>query len=75
MPLTFPPPTAARDDLNGLLLLGGQPTVENLVAYGKQYKNAHQPCQQLADVFCRYICHIAKKGADLSADTLPNYRR
>jgi leucyl/phenylalanyl-tRNA--protein transferase len=32
MPLTFPPPTAARDDLDGLLLLGGQPTVENLVA-------------------------------------------
>jgi|GEM_PF-6670768 len=25
MPLTFPPPTAARDDLDGLLLLGGQP--------------------------------------------------
>jgi leucyl/phenylalanyl-tRNA--protein transferase len=36
MPLTFPPPTAARDDLDGLLLLGGQPTVENLVAaYGQ----------------------------------------
>ncbi len=32
MPLTFPSPTAARDDLDGLLLLGGQPTVENLVA-------------------------------------------
>jgi leucyl/phenylalanyl-tRNA--protein transferase len=32
MPLTFPPPTAARDDLDGLLLLGGQPTVDNLVA-------------------------------------------
>ena len=32
MPLTFPTPTAARDDLDGLLLLGGQPTVENLVA-------------------------------------------
>jgi leucyl/phenylalanyl-tRNA--protein transferase len=32
MPLAFPPPTAARDDLDGLLLLGGQPTVENLVA-------------------------------------------
>jgi leucyl/phenylalanyl-tRNA--protein transferase len=32
MPLTFPPPTAARDDLDGLLLLGGQPTVENLLA-------------------------------------------
>jgi leucyl/phenylalanyl-tRNA--protein transferase len=31
MPLTFPTPTAARDDLDGLLLLGGQPTVENLV--------------------------------------------
>ena len=31
-PLAFPPPTAARDDLDGLLLLGGQPTVENLVA-------------------------------------------
>jgi hypothetical protein len=30
--LTFSPPTAARDDLDGLLLLGGQPTVENLVA-------------------------------------------
>ena len=35
-PLAFPPPTAARDDLDGLLLLGGQPTVENLVAaYGQ----------------------------------------
>jgi leucyl/phenylalanyl-tRNA--protein transferase len=32
MPLAFPPPTAARDDLDGLLLLGGQPTVENLLA-------------------------------------------
>ncbi|MGI4872902.1 MAG: leucyl/phenylalanyl-tRNA--protein transferase [Janthinobacterium lividum] len=32
MPLAFPPPTAARDDLDGMLLLGGQPTVENLVA-------------------------------------------
>ncbi len=32
MSLAFPPPTAARDDLDGLLLLGGQPTVENLVA-------------------------------------------
>ena len=32
MPLLFPPPTAARDDLDGLLLLGGRPTVENLVA-------------------------------------------
>jgi leucyl/phenylalanyl-tRNA--protein transferase len=32
MPLAFPLPTAARDDLDGLLLLGGQPTVENLVA-------------------------------------------
>ncbi len=31
MPLTFPTPSAARDDLDGLLLLGGQPTVENLV--------------------------------------------
>ena len=36
MPLTFPTPTAARDDLDGLLLLGGQPSVENLVAaYGQ----------------------------------------
>ena len=32
MPLTFPTPSAARDDLDGLLLLGGQPSVENLVA-------------------------------------------
>ncbi|NML63983.1 leucyl/phenylalanyl-tRNA--protein transferase [Hymenobacter sp. RP-2-7] len=32
MPLAFPPPTAARDDLDGLLLLGGEPTVENLLA-------------------------------------------
>ena len=32
MPLLFPPPAAARDDLDGLLLLGGQPSVENLVA-------------------------------------------
>jgi len=32
MPLSFPTPSAARDDLDGLLLLGGQPTVENLVA-------------------------------------------
>ena len=32
MPLAFPTPSAARDDLDGLLLLGGQPTVENLVA-------------------------------------------
>jgi leucyl/phenylalanyl-tRNA--protein transferase len=32
VPLTFPPPTDARDDLDGLLLLGGQPTVENLLA-------------------------------------------
>ena len=32
MPLTFPTPSAARDDLDGLLLLGGQPTGENLVA-------------------------------------------
>ncbi|MGI4832489.1 MAG: leucyl/phenylalanyl-tRNA--protein transferase [Janthinobacterium lividum] len=31
-PLPFPPPSAARDDLDGLLLLGGQPTVENLLA-------------------------------------------
>jgi leucyl/phenylalanyl-tRNA--protein transferase len=31
MPLTFPPPNAARNDLDGLLL-SGQPTVENLVA-------------------------------------------
>ena len=30
MPFAFPTPTAARDDLDGLLLLGGQPTVENL---------------------------------------------
>ena len=30
MPLTFPTPTAARDDLDGLLLLGGQPTACNL---------------------------------------------
>ena len=35
-PLPFPPPTAARDDLDGLLLLGGEPTVENLLAaYGQ----------------------------------------
>ncbi|AMR25893.1 hypothetical protein A0257_01465 [Hymenobacter psoromatis] len=32
VPLTFPIPSAARDDLDGLLLLGGQPSVENLVA-------------------------------------------
>ena len=32
MALAFPPPTEARDDLDGLLLLGGQPTVENLLA-------------------------------------------
>jgi leucyl/phenylalanyl-tRNA--protein transferase len=31
-PLHFPPPTAARDDLDGLLLFGGEPTVENLLA-------------------------------------------
>ena len=30
MPLTFPTPSAARDDLDGLLLLGGQPTAETL---------------------------------------------
>ena len=30
--MRFPPPTAARDDLDGLLLLGGEPTVENLLA-------------------------------------------
>ena len=36
MPLPFPPPTEARDDLDGLLLLGGEPTVENLLAaYGQ----------------------------------------
>ena len=36
MPLTFPTPSAARDDLDGLLLLGGQLTVENLLAaYGQ----------------------------------------
>ncbi len=29
MPLAFPPSTAARDDLDGLLLLGGQPTGKN----------------------------------------------
>jgi hypothetical protein len=32
MPLTFPTPSATPDVLDGLLL-GGQPTVENLVAY------------------------------------------
>ena len=36
MPLPFPPPDTARDDLDGLLLLGGEPTVENLLAaYGQ----------------------------------------
>lgn len=32
MPLVFPSPTTANDDYDGLLLLGGQPTVENLLA-------------------------------------------
>jgi len=36
MPLAFPPPTAARDDLDGLLLLGGQPTIESLLAADAQ---------------------------------------
>lgn len=30
MPLSFPTPAAARDDPDGLLLLGGQPTAETL---------------------------------------------
>jgi len=37
VPLTFSTPTAARDDLDGLLL-GGQPTFENQIHGGKHYK-------------------------------------
>jgi len=38
VPLTFPTPSAARDDLDGLPLLGGQPTIENPIHGGKHYK-------------------------------------
>ena len=76
MPPTFPPPTAARDDLDGLLLLGGQPSVENLVAaYSQGIFPWPVPGWPLA-WFCpprRGILRLASLHVGRSPALLPRY--
>ena len=53
MPLTFPTPTAARDDLDGLLLLGGQPTAETLAVNQTSSRRLIQSSTSYVHLLCK----------------------